>query len=176
MKLYPPSKRDRLALGLCVLSAVIFLGLLQTADDVVGHVLLVLTGCSAVFLAASAYLFQDPHGAASTTYEVVFGRLDDTRSVLAGVSAFIEHERRRVAETQQKVTTLRKEQIELELILTPRRASVHAILDAHATRQQRRIWKERLIAFILGVLSSSVVTLLDERAKAFFAALNAAGP
>lgn len=93
-------------------------------------------------------------------YAAQIKALNNVESNLKGLIDFVEAQKRRVADTETVVTTLKQEEEKLRPMVEADRKVVDAILEAQQSRQSARIWKERLISFFLGVMASIVASFI----------------
>ena len=131
------------------------------ANDPVGYSFAVLFGLGAAILFVAAYVFQDRReDGGGSEYAEMIGELDKTREVLETLTAFLERERVRVNQAEQTVNRLNAERAALEPVVTTDRETVNAILSAHTSMVRAHAWKDRLLGFGIGVMSSLVAAAI----------------
>jgi hypothetical protein len=161
VKLYPNSKLDRALFWLAVMTAVSALGLLLFDRSFWGKILAAVAALSSLYNFVMVYGFQDtPDSLDGREYTEMLAHIDETRSMLQRVSEFLESEQRRVNESERTLERLQNEKSMLEPVVMTQRATVDAILNAYTTSSRASIWKDRLLGFGVGILSSVVATLM----------------
>ena len=159
IRLYPPSTSDRANLIVSIFGAVVGIILLIFGADLIGYPLILV----AAFNLLLVYAFQDPPEPTSTEgaeYAQMVSQLDESRNILETLNAFLERQRRRVNQAQETVNQLREQKDALEPVVKTQRETVEAILTAHAVTMRTSIWKDRLVGFMLGILSSLIAAVL----------------
>ncbi len=158
MKLIPTSRRDRQNLLIGIVSLLFNLLISGTLTKTsFGRILLVICVLSAVTIFVSVYFFPDKtNSAEGTEYAQMVAQLDETQNVLKTMSAFLERERLRINLAEQAVSRLQEERVALEPVVKTQRETVEAILRVHASTVRAYAWKDRLMGFGIGVLSSMV--------------------
>ena len=85
--------------------------------------------------------------------------LETVRNSITDLTTFIDQQQQQLKEADQTLRTLKEEQNRLSPIVNANRAVVEAVLAAHERHAQQGVWKERLIGFVLGIVSSIFATL-----------------
>ncbi|HEX6043279.1 MAG TPA: hypothetical protein VFZ22_02225 [Pyrinomonadaceae bacterium] len=107
-------------------------------------------------------LAQEQPAADSEEYTSMIANIDDVGQKLSDLAAFLKRERGKVEEAEATVMRLRSEQSELEPMVTAQRELVDAILAVHTKRIASRAWKEYVLTFITGVVTSLLAGALFE--------------
>jgi hypothetical protein len=158
MKLIPTSRRDRqfLFIGIaCLLFSVLMSSFLIKTSF--GVFLLVINILSSVINIVGVYFSPDmTESTEGVEYAQMVAHLDGTREVLKNLSTFLERERLRINQAEQTVSRLEGERAALEPVVKTQRETVEAILRAHTSTVRAYAWKDRLMGFGIGVLSSMV--------------------
>jgi hypothetical protein len=149
----PSSTTDRILVAVSLLSGIIatWLYFINPGDR------LTFAGwAAAVTGLVLAYVLQDrgKPGPNETDYTTVIGTITGIVSELGKLNAFLERERSRVTDTEATLQRLHSEKAELEPVVLTHRETVDAILRAHSDRTAKNVWKERLLGFFFGVVSS----------------------
>jgi hypothetical protein len=108
----------------------------------------------------SYYLQDIPSQSESNEYTKIISDIKEIGDRLSKLNKFLELEQKRVADTKIILNDLNDEKTELEPIVISQRQTVDAILAAHSKRTMSNIWKERIISFILGIITSYIATIL----------------
>ena len=146
---------------LAVANAILALIILLLDRSFSGYVVASVNVFSSLFNFVIVYGFQDrPESVEGREYTEMLKHLDETRSMLHLLSEFLEKERSRVNESQRTLHRLKTEKSLLEPVVMTQRETVDAILSAYTTTNRAAIWKDRLLGFGLGVLSSVVATVM----------------
>lgn len=93
-----------------------------------------------------------------TTLEQELEKLRQAEKSLTSLEQFVAEQRKAAIEVQEVVDQLASEQKKLEPVVEADRATVDAVLRAHSDSQKADVWKERGIGFVLGILSSFIVS------------------
>ncbi len=91
---------------------------------------------------------------------LLLDRVRDASGVLRDVANLIEEDRVRISEAQLTLRKLQSEEQKLKPIVESRREAIDAILAAHAARAAGAVWRERLVGFGIGVMSSLLAGIL----------------
>jgi hypothetical protein len=160
--IYPSSKRDRFMFGLAVLNSLIACLILVADRSLWGSGRFLLWGNVgvAVFNFASTYFLRDKPKPTGDRYSQMIRSLSSVGSTLSDVKAFLMDERKVVLQTQETVSKLQTQRQTLEPIVKAQRETVEAILSAHSRTLRTDAWKDRLIGFSLGVVSSLVAAYI----------------
>jgi hypothetical protein len=170
-KLYPEHRLDR-AILLIGGTAIVFFSVAMFGAHhawrlplmrIVVILLVVIGGLVAFW--AFVYLIQTPPRDRAEDYAVIITNIEDIGNKLVDLNVFLKRERDRVEVSEATLRRLRDEKTELEPMVTAQRETVNAILAAHAKATASRVWKERFLAFMTGILTSLLATLLFELLK-----------
>ena len=114
-----------------------------------------------------AYVLQDRREAppTETDYTAVIGKITGIVAELAQLNSFLERERSRVTDTEATLQRLHSEKAELEPVVLTHRETVEAILSAHSHRTAKNVWKERLLGFFFGAVSSLAASFVYDYLK-----------
>jgi len=93
-------------------------------------------------------------------YQQQIDMLNQTEQNIRQLVTFIESQKRKLAESEAIVSSLKEEESKLRPVVETDRQIVDAILDAQQERNRAYIWKERIISFSFGVIASIVAALL----------------
>ena len=168
IKLYPDSKIDRRNFWLGIVNALLAMVFFAVTES---HWFLHWFGWVnlAVFclLMFTVYVFPDKKVESSEIddFAQVITQVASMSKQLSNLSSFLEHQQRRITDTQATLNDLQNAKTMLEPIVLAQKVTVEAILLAHAARTAKYTWKERLIGFILGVLASMLATMVYEYFK-----------
>lgn len=156
--LYPSSKRDRWQFWGTIL--IIVPGTLLATY--MGDYWLVAIGVLGLLAGVmNVYLLQDqPSEGRGDEYSAVISQIKGIEEQLADLNAFLERERKRVADTEGTLVKLQQERASLEPIVLTQRETVEAILAAHSSKTASNAWKERIIGFVLGALASLMAAMI----------------
>jgi hypothetical protein len=161
---YLQSKRDRRSFGIATLNALMAVVLaIVGAYRWIPFLHWLTAGCIvvAVLNYISVFVLPDEHAGKDTIdYSRMIEKLAHMAKSLSDLSAFLEREQSRVAETESTINELQKKKAQLEPVVTTQRETVDAILAAHAARVRASTWKDRLVGFSIGVLSSLVAAFI----------------
>lgn len=120
-----------------------------------------INGVGAGLLAILVYVFQDePVSSEGDEYAAIITQVQKIGKQLSTLSAFLERERKRIADTASTLSRLQDEKTKLEPVVASQRETVEAILAAYSSRLVSKAWKERIIGFSLGILASLVAGFL----------------
>ena len=162
LRLYPKSRRDRNLFWISVLNTA--LAIFLTALG--GIWVAVLCAFAAAFNFVLVYAFPDKEqGPETDEYSRMIDQLSRMGSQLTDLGSFLDRERRRVADTEDTLSRLRDEKSQLEPIVTTKRETVDAILAAYSSRVRSTVWKDRVLGFTIGVVSSLIATMIFELIK-----------
>ena len=81
-------------------------------------------------------------------------------ATLTELRTFLEGEQERISETQRTLEELSREKEQIEPVISTQRKVMEAILSAHSKRTRLSKWKDWILAFCLGVLSSLLAAYL----------------
>jgi len=123
--------------------------------------LILLTTESLVYL-LHLDLVREQSGDDTEDYTSMIANIEDVGKKLSDLALFLSRERERVEESKATVKRLRSEHTQLEPVVTADRKIVDAILAVHAKAIASRAWKERALAFMMGVVTSLLASALFE--------------
>ncbi len=107
------------------------------------------------------YLSQDNTSQSeSNEYTSVISDIKNMGVRLSQLNKFLTREQKRVADTEASIMRLQNEQTILEPIVLSQRQTVEAVLAAYTKRTASNIWKERIISFILGIVTSLLASII----------------
>jgi len=92
-------------------------------------------------------------------YTIMIADIEVIGAKLNQLVSFLEQERERVLQSQATLRTLEDEKTRLEPVVITQRQAVNAILSAYTKGTASRIWKERAIGFVIGLLASLIAGL-----------------
>jgi hypothetical protein len=105
--------------------------------------------------------FKDEFGG----YSAAITQIEHIDKQLYELVKFLKEERRKVAESEATVLKLQDEKTKLEPVVLAQRDTVNAILSAYARTTSSRVWKERGLGFISGLLASLVAAMVFDYFK-----------
>ena len=98
----------------------------------------------------------------SNTYQQKIAELNNISSNLEELQTFIANQKTQLEETEIALQKLEQEQKQLQPVVEANREVVDTLLnsyiEAHERQSQQNIWRERILGFFSGVLSSLVAT------------------
>jgi uncharacterized protein HemX len=97
---------------------------------------------------------------ANLVYHKQMESLNTVEQNIKNLMTFVERQKQQLRESEDLVTGLKSEEEQLRPVVEADRKVVAAILDAQAQRNRANVWKDRVIAFFLGVLASLVASVL----------------
>ena len=167
-KFYPYSRFDRILFWMLIIlllsdiSLFIFfirvIGLKSLTNFDISNFLIVAIGT--IISLALLYVFQDiPTQSESNEYTIVISDIKNMGNSLTNLNKFLKREQKRVADTEATIIQLQQQKTELEPIILSQKQTVEAILSAYAKRTTAHIWKERILSFILGIITSLIATV-----------------
>jgi hypothetical protein len=166
-KFYPPHRLDRIMLWGALSALLVSYGLIIWLFWHViawGHLVVMAVGFGVLW--GLVYLLQTPIPENELShYTVVIGDIEDIGKKLTKLAEFLKEERERVAESEATVNRLKVEKIELEPVVTAHRDTVKAVLAAYTKTTASRVWKERVIGFLIGLITSLLAGLVFEALK-----------
>lgn len=95
-----------------------------------------------------------------TGYSEQIDALDNVQSTLSKLDEVLTDQKKTLEERQRALEQLRREHAALRQILAIDQASIEAIFEQQRLRAEREIWKERGVAFLLGILSGLLTALI----------------
>jgi len=118
----------------------------------------------AIIAFGASYFWRDKEGISSSSeeYAKVISQVSTMVAQLNELNQFFMREQQRIKDTEATVQKLDHERSELEPVVQTHRETVEAILSAHANRTARYVWKERLIGFGSGILTSILASIIYE--------------
>ena len=96
----------------------------------------------------------------SKKYGNMINSLSEMTKNIESLKTFLETELTRVDATKAIIEGLEKERAELEPVVTAHRNTVDTILRAYQNRSNESVWINRIIGFIIGILSSITAAYL----------------
>ena len=87
-------------------------------------------------------------------------KLNSLSSSLKELDQFLQTQKTKIIEQERLVKDLEDEQRKLEPVVTTNRAVVESFFQVMEDRQQTKVWRERLIGFLFGILASVLGTLI----------------
>jgi hypothetical protein len=158
--LYPHSARDRQLFWLSVANAI---GAIINVFSGVYWVAIILATVS-VFLFSLSYFLPDNEETTSPSdeYDKVISKVATMATQLNELNQFFTREQTRIKNVEATIQKLNEERSALEPLVRTQRETVEAILSAHADRTSRLAWKERLIGFGSGILTSILASIIYE--------------
>ncbi len=94
--------------------------------------------------------------------------LNSIESSLKNLIDFIDTQKTKLKETEDTIIRLRKEKEKIEPVLEVGRETIGTILELQKEGMKKKIWKERIIVFILGILASLFAATLIILVKFIF--------
>ena len=165
-KLYPPSRIDR---GILWFALILILAIdLFTITwphyrqgqagwgDVIG------ISVSLLLIWVFVYFIQDLPKDEFENYTASIAKIESIGKQLTELVNFLKQERQKVAESEATLIKLEDERTKLEPVVLAQRDTVNAILTAHARTTASRVWKERALGFLSGLLASLLAAMVIE--------------
>ena len=112
-----------------------------------------------------SYLLQSPPKDESERYTAVIANIEGIGKQLDELAKFLKTERERVTESQATLKNLQDEKTQLEPVVLAQRDTVNAVLAAYTRTTASRVWRERAIGFVMGLLASLLASLIFELAR-----------
>lgn len=106
------------------------------------------------------YIDQESPYMEMEEYVRVTADMDYLANKLGEIGEFLKHEHDKFRQSQAALEQLQNEQTALEPVIRADRDTVNAILAAHARNTTSRIWKERAIGFISGLIASLIASVI----------------
>lgn len=94
------------------------------------------------------------------SYTQQLDSLNNVQGSLNNLILFVEMQKGKLKESEDLVNNLKSEQEKLKPVIDADRKTVDAILELQAQRARTSVWRDRLIGFGLGVLSSILASFL----------------
>ncbi len=159
-KFYPQSSRDRIGFWLSI-SMILF----SILNSIYRHEILYFPIMLSILLASAIYVLiyflpDIPPHAESEKYALMISNIKDIGKKLFKLSQFFAQEQKRITDVEATINKLKDEKAEFEPIILLQREIVETILAAHDKRISANVWKERIIGFILGIITSYLATVL----------------
>jgi predicted ATP-binding protein involved in virulence len=95
----------------------------------------------------------------SLTYERQLEVLNQVLSNINNLKNFVNLQKNKLQEEQAVFERLKKEKEKLSVVVKADRQIVEALFRIQEERNRTRVWTDRLIGFLLGVISSLVATV-----------------
>lgn len=86
--------------------------------------------------------------------------LDEVEANVKDLMEFVKLQKEQLRKNEDIIADLKTEEQQLRPVVTANRSVVNAILDAQTRKNRANIWKDRIIAFGLGVLASLIASIL----------------
>lgn len=85
-------------------------------------------------------------------------KLDEMQGAMGELQSFLSQHREKLQKDKLSVEKLKKEKERLEPIVKADKELIESILELQQERFRKNIWKERIIGFLIGFLSSLVAS------------------
>jgi hypothetical protein len=105
-------------------------------------------------------LVQEQPSDDTADYTAMIANIEDVGKKLADLGLFLRRERERVEASEATMKKLRSEHTQLEPVVTAERERVDAILAVYVKATASKAWKQWLIAFITGVITSLIASVI----------------
>ena len=96
----------------------------------------------------------------SLNYQTQIQQLEQTEKGIKQLLSFIEVQKQNIRESEDAVSSLKKEQEALKPIVESNKAVIEAIFKAQDQRNQENVWRERWIGFAFGIAASLVASFI----------------
>lgn len=110
-------------------------------------------------------LVQEQPGDESDEYTAMLANIEDVGNKLSDLALFLRREQEKVEASEATVKRLRSEQTELEPVVTMQRETAEAFLAFHTKITASRAWKQHALTFMMGIITSAIVSALFEYLK-----------
>jgi uncharacterized membrane protein YeaQ/YmgE (transglycosylase-associated protein family) len=120
----------------------------------------ILTIISSVIVLVNLLFSRRGYIVKSNSFEKQINELEQALSGIKSLELFIEEHKNKLLQNQKTIDELNLEKEKLQPIVESNQKIVASILNAHSENQSKNIFKERVVGFFLGLLSSSIVSLL----------------
>ena len=97
------------------------------------------------------------------TYDEKILLLNNTENNLKSVLGFVKDQKNQLIESEIILERLKKEQSSLKPIVEADRKLIDSIFELQEKRTQERIWFERGLSFLLGILASLIAAFIWHR-------------
>jgi sensor c-di-GMP phosphodiesterase-like protein len=97
---------------------------------------------------------------ANLVYHKQMESLNTVEQNIKDLMTFVEEQKQQLRLSEDLVRNLKSEEKQLRPVVEADRQVVTAILDAQAERNRANVWKDRTIAFSVGILASLVASVL----------------
>jgi septal ring factor EnvC (AmiA/AmiB activator) len=97
---------------------------------------------------------------AEAHYSGQISALTSAQQTLTKLHSVLADQKRTLEERQRALDLLRVEHTALSKVLAVDKAAVEEIFEQQRRRNERDVWKERAVAFVLGVLSGLLTALI----------------
>lgn len=98
--------------------------------------------------------------AADVHYSAQMAALSDARATLGQLDSILADQKKTLEERQRALSQLQAEHAALSKVLAVDRASVEEIFEQQRCENEQDVWKERAVAFLLGILSGLLTTII----------------
>jgi len=163
MSIYPKHKGNRESFWFLIISMFVFVFLLPGIKDegVIGKVLFSANILGIILNFYFAYFFKSNKATSlEDEYSLMIQSIESTSETLSKLKEFINQEKDRITHNQEKLMKLLEEKESLTPVLNAQRKEVDAILNGWKRINQTSVWKERVIGFTFGILSSTAAAIL----------------
>jgi len=139
-----------------------FLDLITGHDKILGAISSVLAVLIYIGIGMSVYerVTKPPPKLQSQSFENQLKTLNDTENNLKQLIKFVEMQKGNIADTEKTMQSLKSEHEKLMPLIKADRNVVEALLAVQDERNYSRIWVERGISFVLGILASLLASVV----------------
>ena len=109
------------------------------------------------------YIFEKPKHELEFSSQIK--ELDNVSDNLVALQKFINEQRTILVESEKTIQELKEEENNIRPVIEADRKTIEALFKLQADISARNVWIERGIAFILGVFSSLLATLIIATCK-----------
>jgi uncharacterized protein HemX len=103
---------------------------------------------------------EEKNREANLVYHKQMESLNTVEQNIKDLITFVEQQKQQLRESEDLVKDLKSEEKQLRPVVEADRQVVAAILDAQSQRNRANVWKDRIIAFFVGVIASLVASVL----------------
>ncbi len=126
-----------------------------------GHVIIALV---IGLLASVPVLIHDKYVLKKSKHEFEYSSqlktLDNVSDNLARLQTFVNDQKRNLVESEKAIKELKEEEKKIKPVIEADRKTIEAIFRLQSEVSARKLWLDRGISFILGVISSMLATLI----------------